>query len=94
MSLGQVIVYVVIAILCGLVGQRIAGRALGGFVVSLVVGIAGSMLGGSLAAWLHAPEPLRLRVGDQTIPILWAIIGATLVSFVVALIRRAVARHA
>jgi uncharacterized membrane protein YeaQ/YmgE (transglycosylase-associated protein family) len=94
MSLGQIIVYLVIAVLCGVVGQRLAGRALGGFVVSLVVGVAGSMLGGFLAARLHAPEPLRLRVGDQSIPILWAVIGATLVTFIVALIRRVSARHA
>jgi uncharacterized membrane protein YeaQ/YmgE (transglycosylase-associated protein family) len=93
MSLGQVIVYLFIAIVCGLIGQRIAGRALGGFVVSLVVGIAGSLLGGDLAARLHAPEPLRVHVGDQSIPILWAIIGATLVTFAVALIRRAAVRH-
>jgi uncharacterized membrane protein YeaQ/YmgE (transglycosylase-associated protein family) len=92
MSLGQVIVYVVIAILCGFLGQRIAGRHVGGFLVSLVVGLLGSMLGGYLAAWLHAPEPLRLRIGGQSIPLLWAIVGATLVTFIVALIQRASTR--
>jgi uncharacterized membrane protein YeaQ/YmgE (transglycosylase-associated protein family) len=88
MSIGQVILYVVIAVLCGFAGQRLAGRSVGGFVVSLVVGLTGSMLGSYLAAWLRAPEPLRLRVGDQSIPFLWAIIGATLVTLAVSLVQR------
>ena len=93
MSLGQLIVYVFIAVLCGFVGQRIAGRTVGGFLVSLVVGLVGCMVGGYLAAWLHAPEPLRLHVGNESISLLWAIIGATLVTFAVALMQRASARH-
>src|SRR5262245_34015256 len=88
MSTGQLIAYVVIAVLCGFVGQRLAGRWVGGFVVSLVVGLIGCMLGSYLAARLHAPEPLRLRVGDQSIPFLWAIIGATLVTLTVSFVQR------
>jgi uncharacterized membrane protein YeaQ/YmgE (transglycosylase-associated protein family) len=92
MSLGQFIVYALIAVVCGFVGQRIVGRAVGGFLVSLIVGLLGSVLGSHLAAWLHAPEPLRLQVGNQSISLLWAIIGATIVTFAVALMQRASTR--
>jgi uncharacterized membrane protein YeaQ/YmgE (transglycosylase-associated protein family) len=88
MSPGQIIVYVVIAVLCGAVGQLLAGRSVGGFLVSLVVGLLGSLLGGYLARILHAPEPFRVAVGGRSIPVLWAIVGAALVTLVVSLLQR------
>lgn len=88
MSLGEIIVYLVIALLCGLVGQLVAGRSVGGYLVSTVVGLIGALLGGYLARTLGAPEPFSVSVGGKTIPIVWAIIGATLVTLVVAWAQR------
>jgi len=88
MSLGEVIVYLVVAFLCGLIGQALAGRSLGGFFVSTVVGLIGAMLGGYLARSIGAPEPFLVHVGDRAIPLLWTVIGAALVTVVVCLVTR------
>lgn len=84
MSVGEAIVYLVIALLCGLVGQMLAARSVGGYIVSTVVGLVGALLGGYIARAVGAPEPFPIAVGGRTIPIIWAIIGAALVTFVVA----------
>lgn len=88
MSVGELIVYLVIALLCGFVGQMLAGRSVGGYLVTTVVGLIGALLGGYLARSIGAPEPLPLSIGGRTIPILWAIIGAALVTFLVASLQR------
>ncbi len=92
MSLGHWIVYLAIALLCGLLGQALAGRSIGGLIVSTVVGLIGAFVGGYLARVFHAPEPLRINIGGHSIPFLWAVIGATLVVFIVALLQRAASR--
>jgi len=84
MSLGEIIVYLVIALLCGLMGQLVAGRSVGGYLVSTVVGLVGALLGGYIARTVEAPEPFNVVVGGKSIPIVWAIIGAALVTLVVA----------
>lgn len=92
MSLGEIIVYLVIALLCGLVGQMLAGRSVGGYAVSTVVGLVGALLGGYIAREVGAPEPFAVAVGGRTIPIVWAIIGAALVTLVVVGVQRQTAR--
>jgi len=84
MSVGELIVYLVIALLCGLVGQMLAGRSVGGYIVSTVLGLLGALLGGFVARSIDAPEPFPVHVGGRTIPIVWAIVGAALVTLVVA----------
>jgi uncharacterized membrane protein YeaQ/YmgE (transglycosylase-associated protein family) len=88
MSVGQLIVYLVVALLCGLVGQMLAGRSVGGFIVSTVVGLIGALLGGYIAQEIGAPEPFPVHVGGKEIPIIWAIIGAALVTLVVSVVQR------
>src|SRR4051812_6773410 len=92
MSVGEIIVYLVIALLCGLVGQMLAGRSVGGYLVTTVVGLIGAMLGSFLARELGAPEPFTLAIGGRTVPVIWAIIGAALVTFLVAGAKRVVGR--
>jgi uncharacterized membrane protein YeaQ/YmgE (transglycosylase-associated protein family) len=88
MTLGELIVYLVVALACGLVGQALAGRSLGGLLVSTVVGLIGAMLGGYIARSLNAPEPFMVRLGDRAIPMLWTVIGSALVTVVVCLVTR------
>lgn len=88
MNLGEVIVYLVIALLCGVGGQMLAGRSIGGYVVATVVGVIGAVLGAFLARSIGAPEPFPVTVGGERLPILWAIIGAALVTLVIAYVQR------
>ena len=84
MSLGELIVYLVIALLCGFAGQMLAGRSVGGYAVAAAFGLIGALLGSTIARSIGAPEPLRLSIGGRTIQTVRAIIGAFLVTFLVA----------
>jgi uncharacterized membrane protein YeaQ/YmgE (transglycosylase-associated protein family) len=91
MSLGHWIVYLVIALICSLVAQSLVNRSIGGLAVSTLVGLGGAFLGAYLARLLRAPEPLLLHVGGRSIPILWTIVGAALVTLVLSMIQRSAA---
>lgn len=91
-TVGEMIAYLVIALVCGLVGQALAGRSIGGFILSTVVGLVGAVLGTWLARHFDAPEILAVSVGGKSIPIVWAILGAAVVAVVVAGVQRSQAR--
>ena len=78
LTLPGLIVYLLIAAICGAVGKALAGGARGGLIVSLALGFIGALIGPWIAAQLHLGEPFVLRMGGQTFPILWSIIGAAL----------------
>ena len=46
MSIGELVVYLAIALLCGLGGQMLVGRSVGGYLVTTLVGLVGAVLGG------------------------------------------------
>ncbi len=87
MSIGELAVYLAIALASGLLGQKLAGRSLGGYVVATIVGLIGALVGGRVAQALGAPEPLPLRIGGRTFPFLWAILGAAGVTLIVSYLR-------
>lgn len=87
MSIGEIVLYLVVALICGLLGQMVAGRSLGGFVVSTLVGLIGAVIGTVLARALSAPEPLEIDVGSKEIPFVWAIVGAALFTLAVSFVR-------
>ena len=78
MTLPELLLLILIAALCGAVGRAIAGETRGGFLVSMVVGFIGALLGPWVAHQLHLGEPLVVRVGAHSFAILWSIIGAAL----------------
>jgi uncharacterized membrane protein YeaQ/YmgE (transglycosylase-associated protein family) len=88
MSFGEIVVYLILAALCGLLGQMVAGRSLGGFVVTTIVGLIGAILGRLVAQAIGAPEPFLIHVGGKPIAVIWSIAGATLVTLLVAFMRR------
>jgi uncharacterized membrane protein YeaQ/YmgE (transglycosylase-associated protein family) len=85
MSLIELLLLLLVAGICGALGQAIAGFSRGGCLVSVVLGFIGALLGLWLASLLRLPEPFPLRIGDRTFPVLWSIIGATLFVAVVSL---------
>lgn len=90
MTLTEIIVLLVIAAICGGIGQALAGYDLGGCLVSIVVGFIGAYIGMWLAGNLGLPELLSINIGGKNFPIIWAIIGSALFTLIVALLRRAV----
>jgi len=90
MTLTELLVLLLIAAICGGVGQSLAGYSLGGCFVSIVVGFIGAFIGMWLAGKLGLPEIFTINIGGKTFPIIWSVIGSALFTLIVALIRRAV----
>ena len=90
MTLTEVLILLIIAAICGGVGQSLAGYDLGGCLVSIVVGFIGAYIGMWIAGKFGLPEMFAINVGGRSFPIIWAVIGSALFTLVVALIRRAI----
>ena len=88
MTILDVIVLLLIAGVCGAIGQAISGFSRGGCLVSIALGFIGALLGTWLAGALHLPELLAIPVGGMNFPIIWSIIGAALFVAVINLISR------
>jgi uncharacterized membrane protein YeaQ/YmgE (transglycosylase-associated protein family) len=76
-TLVTLVILLVIAGVCGTLGQRIAGYS-GGVLTSIVVGFIGAMLGLWLAENFRLPELFTLNVDGQRFPVIWSIIGSAL----------------
>lgn len=93
MSLLEILILLVVAGVCGAVGQAIVGTSRGAL-VSVAVGFVGAMLGTWMARLLGLPAFFTLRIGGQPFPVLWAILGAALFVAVIALVTGARTRPA
>lgn len=89
MTLIGFLVLLIIAAICGAIGQSLAGYDLGGCLVSIVVGFIGAYLGMWLAGKLGLPEIFAINIEGKSFPIIWAIIGSALFTLIMALLRRA-----
>ncbi len=84
----QLLVLLLIAGVCGALGQAIGGYSHGGCLVSIALGFIGALLGTYLARALGLPELLVIPAGGMNFPIIWSIIGAALFVAVLGLISR------
>jgi uncharacterized membrane protein YeaQ/YmgE (transglycosylase-associated protein family) len=89
MTLIGFLVLLLIAAICGGIGQSLAGYNLGGCLVSIVVGFIGAYLGTWLAGKFGLPEIFAITIEGKPFPIIWAIIGSALLTFIIALLRKA-----
>ena len=89
MTLIGFLVLLLIAAICGAIGQSLAGYDLGGCLVSIVVGFIGAWLGLWLAGKMGLPEIWTVNIEGKPFPIIWAIIGSAIFTLIVALLRRA-----
>ena len=88
MTLVSFIMLLVIAGICGAVGQAIAGYSRGGCLVSVALGFIGALLGMWIAGALGLREMLALNIGGQTFPVIWSIIGSAIFVGILSLITR------
>ncbi|HEU5053760.1 MAG TPA: GlsB/YeaQ/YmgE family stress response membrane protein [Hanamia sp.] len=89
MTLFGFLILLLIAAICGGIGQSLAGYDVGGCLVSIVVGFIGAYIGLWLAKQMGLPDFFTVNVEGKPFPILWAIIGSAIFTFIVALLRRA-----
>jgi len=88
MTIVDVIVLLLIAGLCGAVGQAIGGFSRGGCLVSIALGFVGAVLGMWLARQMGLPELFSIRIGTTNFPIVWSIIGSALFVAIISLLTR------
>lgn len=86
MTLLSFVVLLLVAGVCGAIGQAIVGYTHAGCLGSIALGFIGALLGAWLARVMGLPELFRVDIGGQPFPIIWSIIGATLFVALIALI--------
>jgi uncharacterized membrane protein YeaQ/YmgE (transglycosylase-associated protein family) len=88
MTLLDLLLLLLIAGICGSLGQAIAGYSRGGCLVSIALGFIGALIGMWLARSLGLPELIPVVIGGTSYPIIWSIIGSALFVAVITLITR------
>ncbi|HKP73578.1 MAG TPA: hypothetical protein VJT82_11610, partial [Pyrinomonadaceae bacterium] len=73
MTLIDFLILLLIAGLCGSLGQAIAGYSRGGCLVSIALGFIGAIIGVWVARNLGLPELFSVRIGGNNFPIIWSI---------------------
>lgn len=88
MTVLEFLVLLLVAGVAGALGQAIAGRRSGGFLVSIALGFIGALVGRWLAGLLDLPPMFVLNVGGNDFPIVWSILGAAVFVVVLSLFTR------
>lgn len=88
MTLIDLLILLLVAGVCGALGQAISGFSRGGCLVSIALGFIGAIFGMWLARQLGLPEILMLPVGGRSFPVVWSIIGSALFVAVISLFTR------
>ena len=81
------LVLLVVAGVCGAIGQAIAGYSAGGCLASIALGFIGALLGIWIAGAMNLPELFTFGVGGSRFPVIWSIVGSTLFVALVHLVR-------
>lgn len=89
MTLIGFLILLLIAAICGGIGQAIAGYNVGGCLVSIVIGFIGAYIGLWVAGKMGLPDFFTINIEGKPFPIIWAIIGSAIFTFIVALLRKA-----
>ena len=88
MTLLDLLLLLLIAGICGSLGQAIAGYSRGGCLVSIALGFIGALVGMWLARMLGLPELIPVVIGGTSFPIIWSIIGSALFVALITLLTR------
>ncbi len=88
MTLIQFLLLLVIAAICGAVGQSIAGYSFGGCLISAIVGFVGALIGMWVARQLALPEVFVVQVGGESFPVFWSIVGSAILALLLGMLSR------
>ena len=80
------VILLLVAGICGAIGQAIAGYSRGGLLVAIALGFIGALIGVQIARAAQMPEILSIKIGEVPFPIIWSIIGAALFVAVIGLL--------
>ena len=89
MDLWSFLILLLVAGICGAIGQAIAGYSHGGCLVSVALGFIGALLGMWLSRSIGLGEILAIDIGGRNFPVVWSIIGSAIfVAFISLFTRR------
>lgn len=88
MTIFELLVLLIIAGICGALGQSLSGFSRGGCLGAIAVGFIGSLIGTWIARFLGLPSLFAFDVGGTAFPIIWSIIGGALFVAVLSLLTR------
>lgn len=88
MNLIDFLILLLVAAICGAIGQAITGFSRGGCLVAMGVGFVGALIGTWVARVMGLPEVFVLSVGGTGFPIVWSILGSAIFVAVISLISR------
>lgn len=88
MTLLSLLLLLLVAGICGAIGQAIAGFSRGGCLVAIALGFIGALLGMWISRALGVGEMFAVNIGGQQFPIIWSIIGSALFVALIGLFTR------
>ncbi|MFZ6030142.1 MAG: GlsB/YeaQ/YmgE family stress response membrane protein [Chloroflexota bacterium] len=88
MSLTGFLVLLLVAAICGAIGQALVGYSVGGCLVSSIVGLVGAFLGTWVALQFGLPMLFTVTIDGQQFPIVWSILGSAILVALAALFTR------
>lgn len=88
MTLVDFIILLIVAGICGSIGQALAGFSRGGCLASIALGFIGALLGMWMARQFGLEEVFAVQIGGRSFPIIWSIIGSTIFVAIIGLLTR------
>lgn len=90
MGLFDFLIYLLIAAICGGIGQSIGGYkiASGGCLISAGIGFIGAILGKWIAIELDLPLFWTIEIGGSAFPVVWSIIGGAILTGILGAVLR------
>ena len=80
MTLIGFLVLLLVAALCGAVGQALVGFSRGGCLAAIAVGFIGAYIGWWFAQTFRLPAFVVINIDGQPFPLVWAIIGSVVLA--------------
>ena len=85
MTVMDFLILLLVAGLCGAVGQAITGYSRGGCLGAIAVGFIGALIGTWIARTLALPALFTLNIGGTAFPVVWSVMGGALFVAVLSL---------
>ncbi len=89
MTLIEFLILLLVAGVCGALGQAMAGFSRGGCLAAVALGFIGALVGRWIAEAAGLSKILAVQVGDVRFPIVWSIGGSALFVAVLGFLSRA-----
>jgi len=87
MTVLQFLLLLLVAGVCGSLGQTLAGTSRGGLLASIALGFVGAVVGTWMAGLMGLPEVFTLDIDGRPFPAIWSILGSALFVAMLGLVR-------